>query len=118
MNLRIFDIARKMAQKSSYKHKLGAVIVKKGKILGLGHNALKTHPRSNNPWHMIHAELSAVINSREEDLTDCSIYIYRETPTGRIAPSFPCKYCLEMLKQLNIKEICYTDYDEFKKDVL
>jgi deoxycytidylate deaminase len=116
MNPRMFDIARKMAQKSSYKHQLGAVIVRKGKVLGLGHNSLKTHPRATNPWKMIHAELSAIINSREEDLTDCSIYVYRETPTGRIAPSFPCKYCFQLLKSLNIKEVCYTDYDGYKSE--
>lgn len=118
MNVRYFNIARSISFKSKYKHRMGSVIVYKNKIISKGYNSIKTNPRANNPWNMLHAELSAILNSRLEDFNDCSIYIYRETPTGKIATSYPCKHCYNMIRSLGFKEIHYTDYNGFQKEVL
>lgn len=116
--IKFFELARKTSFLSSYKHRLGAVITYKGKVVSKGFNVLKTHPRASNPWNLLHAETSAIINSRLEDFTDCSIYIYRETKTGKLGTSKPCKYCYNLLKVLNFKDIYYCDYDGFKREVL
>lgn len=116
--IRFFELARRISFKSSYKHRLGSLIVKKGKVLGIGYNSNRTHPKSKNEFNMLHAELSAILNSRLEDFTDCSIYVYRETPTGKIATSYPCKHCYNMICSLGFKDINYTDYHGFKKEIL
>lgn len=115
---KFFNLARKMSFKSTYKHRMGSIIVYKGKVMGLGFNSTKTHPRSNHSHSMTHAELSAILNSRLEDFTGCSIFVYRELKNGSPAPSFPCGHCFKMLKSLGFKEILYTDYNEYKKEIL
>jgi deoxycytidylate deaminase len=115
---RFFELARRISFKSQYKHQMGALIVKKGKVMGLGFNSTKTHPRASNPWKMIHAEMSAILNSRMEDFTGCSIYIYRETPTGKLGTSYPCKHCKRMIESLNFKDIHYTNYDGYQWEIL
>lgn len=118
MKLKYFQLAKKTSKNSKYKHQIGAIITYKGKVVAKGFNSIKTHPRASNPWNLLHAETSAIINSKREDFTDCSIYVYRETKTGKLGTSKPCKYCYNLLKILNFKEIYYSDYDGFKKEEL
>lgn len=118
MNKSFFELARRISFKSLYKHRLGSVIVKKGKVLGLGYNSTRTHPRSNTPYHQTHAELSAILNSRLEDFTGCDIYVYRETPTGKIANSKCCIYCEKMIRSLGFKTIYYTNNNGYEKIVI
>lgn len=115
MNKRYFDIAKRLSYKSDYKHRLGSVIVKKGKVIGLGINKMKTHPKSNTPYKTIHCEFDAVLNARIEDFKDCSIYIYRETPTGKIANSKPCKSCEAMLESIGMENVYYSHEEGFKR---
>lgn len=116
MNLRHFDLARKLSFKSDYHHKIGAVVVnKRGKPEGLGfNNPKKTHPMSGNPFKTLHAELSAILNAGD-DCHGCDIYIYRELKDGKPANAKPCRFCLEMLKMSGIINIYYTDNGEYKK---
>jgi len=115
MKSRFFELAKKTSLKSRYKFKIGTIIVRKGKVISLGFNDNRTHPKSPTPYHQLHAELSAILNSGLKDFKDCEIYNYRETPTGKIAPSKPCIYCQKMLNSLNIKSVYYTDYEGYKK---
>lgn len=112
MKLKWFQIAEKIAKHSNHpQHRMGAVIVRKNKILGLGMNQCKTHPKSPNPYHMIHAELSAILNSRQEDLTGAEIYICRIRKGGDFGLSRPCKDCLRLLKLNGIDLTHYTCYN-------
>lgn len=115
MNKRNFELARKLSYKSNHHHKLGAVLTKRNKPIGFGFNQVKSHPKSPHPFKSIHAEFDAILNSKLEDFTNCAIYIYRETPGGKIANSKPCKHCEQMLKSLNIDNIYYSDSTGFKK---
>lgn len=116
MNQRMFELARKASLKSHYKHKIGSVLVRKGKVVSFGHNKIKTNPRANTPFNMIHAELDVILNSQLKDFTDCSIYLYRELKNGQLAISKPCAHCKFMLDSLSIRNIYYSDYDGYKKD--
>jgi len=113
-----FKLAEKLAQKSDHPiHRHGAVIVSGNKILGLGFNKYKTHSRSTHPFKMIHAELSAVISSGLENLTNCDIYIFRRRKDGLLGNSKPCYSCQSMLKSLNIKRVFYSFENGFKKEI-
>lgn len=119
MKSKFFNLARKLSYKSDYhSHRLGAVIVKGGDILGVGFNKRKTHPLSKTRFNNIHAELSAVLNSGLESLKGCDIYVYRETRHGQPAMARPCAHCVEMLKQLSISKVYYTTDFGFTQEKL
>lgn len=117
MRMNFFELAKKLSFKSDYPpHKLGAVIVKRNSIIGIGFNKTKTHPKAKTRYKTIHAEMAAILNTRMEDLSGCSIYIYRETKDGIPALAKPCEYCLELIKQVGIKNIYYSDTNGYKHE--
>lgn len=116
---KFFDLARKLSKKSTYCHQLGAVVAKKNKVVGLGfNNPYKTHPKSNNRFKTIHAELDAILGLAKEDLVGSTIYVYREHKDGSPANSKPCQYCQMLIKQAGIKKVCYTDAGQYKEYIV
>lgn len=117
MKERFFKLAEKLSEKSNHpSHKHGAVIVRKSQILGFGFNEYKSHPKSNHPFKMKHAEFSAVLNTKLEDLSGCDIYIFRKTKNDKIANSKPCHFCELMLKSLNVKRVFYSHEENYKME--
>lgn len=116
MKFKFFDLAKKLSKKSDYHHKIGSVIVKKNRILGVGFNKpYKTSPHSNHPFRTIHAELDAILDANKEDLKGSTIYVYRELRNGKIASAKPCAHCQELLKRYEIKRVFYTDEGTYKE---
>jgi deoxycytidylate deaminase len=114
VKLKYFCIAKKLAEKSSYHHKLGAVVVFKNKIIGLGFNKpSKTHTRANTPFNTIHAELDAILQAGDQ-CRNAEIYVYREYKNGSPANAKPCKYCEELIRLVGIKKVYYTDEGKYK----
>lgn len=108
MKLKHFSLAKKLSKQSTHpKHQLGAVIIKGNTVLSIGFNKYKTSPRSNHPWAFIHAENSC-LNSLDKSAVGADIYVYRETKSGMLANSKPCKYCYQMLKRAGIRRVYYT----------
>ena len=96
-------------------YKIGAVIFKGGKIFSSGHNCFRS---SNIPdkykkyFHTLHAEQSAIYStSNWENLKDTSILVIRVNCSGNLSRSFPCKYCLDTIKLVGIKNIYFSDRD-------
>jgi len=116
MKIKFFELAKKLSQKSDHKRcRLGCVIVKKGNILGVGFNKMRTHSRSPHPYKFIHAELDALLNvARIEDLINSDLYIFRQTKDGILANSFPCIYCQELIREFKIKTIFYTAKNRYE----
>ena len=119
MKLKFFDIARRLSKKSTYCHRLGAVVVKKNRIIGMGFNKpFKTHPKSGNRFKTVHAELDAILGIDAEELKGSTVYVYRETKDGLPANARCCKHCEEMLKLVGVKKICYTIDKTYKEEVI
>lgn len=109
MKPKYFDLAKKLSVKSTHpKHQLGCVIVSKNEIVGLGVNKFKTHPKSNHPFQMIHAELDATLGLPRTALKGSDVYVYRETKDGKKANSKPCPYCEAALREVGVRHIFYT----------
>ena len=96
--------------------KVGAVIVKGGKILGIGYNGAPKHfpdekvPTSHSEklsldknTYMIHAEINAILNSNG-NLADSSIFITH----------CPCYECAKVISQAGISTVVYQQ--EYKKE--
>lgn len=96
--------------------KVGACIIKDGKVLSLGWNgAPRDFPDSKVPWnrdttlplknqkypYIVHAEMNAVLNygGSVSDFKDSTIYVNIS----------PCCDCAKMLAQLRIKEVVYEE---------
>jgi deoxycytidylate deaminase len=108
MNLKFFDLAKKVSKLSNHKHhKIGSVIVRGGKVISVGTNNIKTHPRSTHPFKSLHAEMAAILLAKQ-DLKDCELYVFREIKNGKLALSRPCEYCWELIYASGIKEVHYT----------
>lgn len=117
VKIRFFDLAKKLSQKSDHKRcRLGCVIVKKDKILGVGFNKMRTNPRSPHPFQTTHAELDAILNSsRIADLAGSDLYIFRQTKDGSLANSFPCAHCQNLIREFKIKTVFYTDKNKYER---
>lgn len=125
-NLAYFKAAKAISELSDhYRYKVGAVVVMNHRIISSGHNSdSKTHPlqKKYNKYrftdegeHKQHAELSALLPliKARVDLSNATIFTYREHKNNRIAMSRPCKSCLQLIKDLGIKKICYTTEDGY-----
>ncbi len=101
---------------SSYRSKdpntqVGACIVNaKNRIMSVGYNGLPMGCSDDEfPWertgddydtkypYVCHAELNAILNSRDSNLEGCKIYV----------ALFPCNECAKAIIQSGIKEVVY-----------
>lgn len=96
-------------------------IMDKNKILSIGLNSPKTHPLNlkynyvNKNKEKIsnivgtHSELSAVIKFGEEDCSGLILVNTRINRNNKLDYSAPCSGCSDMIKQLNFKEVWYSN---------
>ena len=114
MKIRYFEIAKKLAYNSDHpQHRIGAVIVKKNRIVGMGFNKLRTHPKSPDlTYRSSHAEFMAILNTKETDLSGCEIYVFRVKKNGSQGISKPCKNCMGLIKQMMIDKVHYSCDDD------
>lgn len=119
LKLKHFQLAQRLSRKSCYHHKVGAVVVKKNKVLGVGYNKpYKTHPRSTNKYNTIHAELDAILDCSRDELLGADIYVFREGSNQAPRLAKPCIHCHQLLKEVGISTVFYSDNDGFNYYVL
>ena len=123
---RFFNIAREVSLLSDFKRaRVGAVIVEKNRVVSTGHNSSKTSTiqdrynkyRDIDDFNVcipcVHAEIAAItpLLKQNIDWAHTSIYVYRELKNGHISCARPCKACAQLIRELGIKKIFYTDWD-------
>ena len=135
MNIRYFNIAREISKLSPFKKiKLGCVVVYKKDILSVGYNSYKTNPLMkeldkerydveedyNYHCHSLHAEVSALIKIRHLDIDfkKVIVYTYRESRTGALRMSRPCKSCAKLIRDLGIRKMCYSTDTGYAEEIL
>ena len=109
------------AEKSEYfPYKVGAVIFSKSRILGSGHNDVRTCraiPTKHKLFNeALHAEQAALAFGRQNCSNDLKILkgssilvIRQNSTTGSISMGKPCDMCHRMLKKFGIKWMYYSD---------
>jgi deoxycytidylate deaminase len=102
-------VLKETADKSIMKFKIGAALVKRGKILAVGHNSKKTHPRfgSKKEFMTMHAEGNLLYNAEKLgiDTKGCTIIVYRRNWLN----SKPCESCQKLIKKSGISKVIYTN---------
>lgn len=108
---RIIERAKDSASRSTYTHRMGAVIFdKRGTIISCGCNfaqrsAKHLHPKFYRWPGSIHAEMDAVIKART-DLKGMNILVVRINKAGNMRLAKPCQHCQMYLRFVKIKN-CY-----------
>lgn len=126
-----FKAAKAMSELSDFKqHHIGAVAVSGHKIISSGYNSMKTNPTQKrlnihrfdaDTPATIHAELSCLlplINRRDINFSEVSLYIYREYKNGDPAISRPCPSCMALIRQLGIRKLYYSGENSYINEEL
>ena len=101
--------------------KMGAVIVKRKRVLGEGQNSRKTHPLqrrfSNHDLKTaIHAEIAAIVdalrNHEIEELRGSEIFVARIMKNGSTGKAKPCTSCQKALDEYGISAVYWTEYED------
>ena len=118
-----FNAARAVSELSDHHFQLGCIVVDHHRIISSGHNSrTKCHrlqaeldqkffgTTSNGP---VHAEVDALLPliNKHTDLSNATLYIYREDKSQNTAMARPCPRCMSLIKKYGIKKIKYTTYD-------
>ena len=126
-----FVLAREVSKHSDYDRiHIGAVIIKKKRVLGIGFNQHKTHPkqkklnyfnaaRRKKECGFLHAEVNAL--NHVDNIESCkgaTIFVYRETLNGDIGMSRPCPACMKAIKDAGIRTVIYTTPDGVARETL
>jgi len=117
----LIQIAYNEAHKSPCLHKHGCVACINGKVISRGHNNYSTWKSDKFGSYQCscHAEIHALRdiwlrfkhlnhNKQKKIFKKITIYVVRITSNG-LMNSAPCFDCMNKLKQLNIKNIVYSN---------
>ena len=120
-----FRIAKVMSELSDHRHKIGAAVVCKHRIISTGVNSntkcnalqakLDTDMFCGLHFGKVHAELDALLPliKNNIDLKDATLFVYRQRKTQLPGMARPCPRCMSLIKECGIKTIYYTTDDGF-----
>jgi deoxycytidylate deaminase len=108
-----------MAEKSTSRFRLGAVLAKKNRVLSTGFNDMrKTHPlqqkyaRGLDFVLGLHAEVHTCIGVSAADLEGADLYVVRILKDSHLAMAKPCRVCHKFILDVGIRRVYYSFSDE------
>lgn len=100
----------------TFRVRIVAAVVYKGRIVAIGKNQNKTHPvaaqySKHRSAIYLHAEVDAINKAKRKlkDLSKAEIYILRLKQDGTYGLCAPCEGCSRCIKDNGIKKITYTE---------
>lgn len=106
------DLAVRLAETSDGENKHGAVVVKSGRVRGMGVNKWRNRDvhivpdTEHNPHISVHAEIMAL--SRAGQVKGATVYVARVSKNGEERYSRPCERCESELINRGVKRVIYT----------
>lgn len=111
---------RKEAHKCEMRHRLGAVVIKNGKIISTGHNQKRYVKSLKKTWRSrkdsVCAERMALLKCLDK-ARGAVLYVGRVNNENDFLLAKPCETCMRMIKDLGIKRVFYTDYNGKLREV-
>lgn len=106
------NLAKNVAMSSSEKMRHGAVVVKSNRVLSIGINKFRNHPKIIPQDQIktscsIHAEMDAL--RKIKSAYGATIYVARVNKRGQSRLSRPCMHCYNAIIEAGISRIIYTD---------
>lgn len=95
----------------SLPHRHVAVIVKGGRVLSIGRNRYKTHPKSSEEEfsRSVHAEMDAIWKVKDKSiLQGATIYVARKGRNDLPGMSCPCAKCQEIISKHGMRRAVFT----------
>ena len=109
---RLMNIAIHATRLSKHRFQVAALIAKGSRILSIGINKNKSHPKSINSFTgqcgTIHAELDTILGVERSNLEGATIYVARHLRSGGTGLAKPCKSCMHIIEAVGITRIVYT----------
>jgi len=102
--------------RSTYKQRMGAVVVYKGRVVGMGFN--KVHSTGVPRLDGKHAEIEALNNTTAKYRNGSTVYVCRLTKVGNLAMAMPCIPCRTIMKKLGVKYVWYSTNEGWVKMTL
>lgn len=82
--------ARKAALLSKHGRRVGAALFMGNRLVAVGWNSKRTHPKQDTYTNMQHAELNCLIGLHKLDVSKGTLYVVRVLKSGELAMSKPC----------------------------
>lgn len=121
----MLNVALKLAQGSEhYSQCLGAVIARGHRIISVGWNKSKTHPKQlpymkngkNVSTRTVHAELDAIIGVPADLLFGATIYVARALRVRGFGLAKPCAACRKAIEAAGIRRMVYTTNSGYESE--
>jgi|TARA_E500000331_G_scaffold282235_1_gene275881 deoxycytidylate deaminase len=110
----VYYRAKSLAINNGRTYHVAAILKRKGKVVRIGENTDKTHPRfkrqyDDGTWasHM-HAEMNVLRFAKPGD--ELEVIRFRKCNHQRTMAK-PCNLCMRHLKDSGIKKVKYTNWD-------
>jgi tRNA(Arg) A34 adenosine deaminase TadA len=101
----------KIALTSDNRFRVGAMVVKSGRVMGGSPNITRRSPRTPPNRFSTHAEIAAINVS--SDCSRATLYIARLNNSDLYSISKPCAWCMQKIIQSGITRVVYTlDYND------
>lgn len=108
------NIAKKRAKRSEFSRaKVGAVLVKGGRVIASAHNQLRYTRKAAANWESTHAEEMVILQVLRqpdglEKLSGSTLYISRVKKDGSLGCAKPCPNCQSLIDSLPIKKVIHS----------
>lgn len=90
-----------------------AAIYKKNKLISIGFNCKKTHPKVikyGYPYPVaIHAETLSVIRGKLENYKGFELFVIRISNENKIVLSRPCSFCEKLIKLMQFDRVYFSN---------
>lgn len=115
-----FGAAKAVSELSDHRVHVGAVVTMGSRIISSGCNSqsrchglqvkLDKEMFGSESHGPLHAEVDALLPliRRGADLSNASLYVYRQYKNGTLACARPCARCEKLIRKSGIKRIFYT----------
>lgn len=104
-------MAQTAAQNSTYRYRLGAVIVSGGRVKGVGWSRKRNNPANMSDEHIkdcsVHAEIDALRGAGELRRATC--YVARLDALGLPTMAKPCDICWDALLASGVTRVYWTE---------
>lgn len=109
----VYNRAKNIALNNGHQFHLAAVLYRKNKVIKIGTNVKKTHPKFVRTYEdgsvqgHLHAEMDVLRYSKPGD----KITVLRFSPRGDLTMAKPCRFCQKFIREYGISEVTYTNWD-------
>jgi len=116
MELRWLELARHIASTVDRDRAHISLIVRKNRLISVGTNNWKTHPKTAEYGYMypyLHSELDAY-RKIKAPLDRLTLLNFRISTTGKLGMSRPCKFCMPWCSEIFDRIVFSNDKGEFE----